>query len=133
MLRRFTSLETPTNKLKGVYTTIILPKLVYSSPVWSSFLNTTQLHQLERVQKIACRVILGPAYVDYTTALTNLSLPTLAERYHLALPVFRAGLLRSQHHRHLHQTCRLQDNDRTTRYTNKLVPLKAPRTDRSGA
>ena len=82
VLSRFWSLGTPADELKGVYTSFILPKLVYASLVWSPSLTTTQIHQLESLQKKACRLILGPAYVDYNTALTNLSLPTLAERYH---------------------------------------------------
>ena len=129
MLRRLRSLGTPANELKGVYTSFILPKLVSASPAWSSSLNTTQLHQLERVQKRACRLILGPAYVDYNAALTSLSLPTLAEKYHQALTVFGTGLLRSQRHHHFLPP-HAPPPTRTTRHTNKLVPLKAPRTDR---
>ena len=129
MLRRLRSLGTPANELRAVYTSFILPKLVYASPAWSSSLNTTQLQQLERVQKRACRVILGPAYIDYNAALSSLSLPTLAERYHHALATFGEGLLKSQRHRHLLPP-EAPPPTRSTRHSNKLVPLKAPRTDR---
>ena len=129
MLRRLKSLGTPADELKGVYTSFILPKLVYASPAWSSSLNATQLNQLEKVQKRACRVILGPEYIDYSTALTSLGLPTLADRYHLAVTRFGSGLLRSHRHRRLLPPC-APPPTKATRHSNTLVPLKAPRTDR---
>ena len=129
MLRRLRSLGTPASELKGVYTSFILPKLTYASPAWSSSLNATQLHRLERVQKRACRVILGPAYDNYDAALTSLSLPSLAERYNQALTVFGAGLLKSQRHRHFLPRD-APHTSRTLRHNNRLMPLRAQRTDR---
>ena len=129
MLRRLKSLGTQAEELKGVYISFILPKLMYASPAWSSSLNSTQLHQLERVQKRACRVILGPAYVDYAHALTTLSLTTLAARYERALSSFGRGLLRTSRHRHFLPPA-APPPSRTTRNPNVLVPPKAPRTDR---
>ena len=64
-------------------------------------LNISQLQQLERVQKRACRIIPGPAYVDYDNALITLSLNRLATRYQQTVSKLGAGLLRSQRRRHM--------------------------------
>ena len=129
MLRRLRSLGTPAKELCGVYTTFILPSLMYCSPVWSSSLTLTQKQQLERVQKRACRIILGPAYQSYTDALTTLSLPQLSQRHLQALVKFGENLLTHPRHRNLLPP----DAPPPTRYTrhhNKLIPIRAPRTDR---
>ena len=129
MLRRLLSVGTPESDLKAVYVSFILPKLLYASQAWSSSLTNTQLYRLERVQKRACKIILGSTYSDYNAALATLCLPTLAERFSLALEKFGRNLLRSQRHRHfLPPTA--QPPVRATRHSNKLVPLKAVRTDR---
>ncbi|KAK3855453.1 hypothetical protein Pcinc_038150 [Petrolisthes cinctipes] len=129
MLRRLRSLGTPAGDLKAVYTSFILPSLLYASPVWSSSLNKSQQQQLEKVQKRAYRVILGPAYTSYNNALTTLSLPRLTAMYEQALSKFGEGLLRNPRHRHLLPPD-VPPPARATRHQNKLVPLRAPRTDR---
>ncbi|XP_063886472.1 uncharacterized protein LOC135114506 [Scylla paramamosain] len=101
MLRRLRSLGTPTDELRGVYLTFILPKLMYASPAWSSSLTHTQQLQLESVQKRACRVILGPAYTTYEEALTTLSLSRLSTRHREALEKFGRGLLHHPRLRHM--------------------------------
>ncbi|MPC66576.1 hypothetical protein E2C01_060725 [Portunus trituberculatus] len=86
MLCRLKSLGTPNDELKGIYITFILPRLMYASPVWSSSLTSTQLQQLDDVQKRAYRIILGrPAYTNYDHALTTLNLSTLATGHQAAL------------------------------------------------
>ncbi|XP_050713416.1 uncharacterized protein LOC126996704 [Eriocheir sinensis] len=60
MLRRLRTLGAPAAELCSIYSSFILPKLMYASPAWSSSLTLTQQQQLERVQKRAFRVILGP-------------------------------------------------------------------------
>ncbi|XP_063877111.1 uncharacterized protein LOC135109616 isoform X2 [Scylla paramamosain] len=129
MLRRLRSLGTPTDELRGVYVTFILPKLMYASPVWSSSLTQTQQLQLESVQKRACRVILGPAYTTYEEALNTLRLSRLSTRYREALEKFGRGLLNHPRLRNM----LLPDAPRparATRHHNKITPLKAPRMDR---
>ncbi|MCP4985945.1 MAG: reverse transcriptase family protein [Colwellia sp.] len=129
MLRRLRSLGTPGRELCTVYTTFILPTLTYASPVWSSSLTGTQKQQLERVQKRACRIILGPAYEGYSQALSTLTLPLLSDRFDEALKRLGNNLL--SHNRHRHFLPPNAPNPRqNTRHANKLVPIRAPRTDR---
>ncbi|XP_063852301.1 uncharacterized protein LOC135095411 isoform X1 [Scylla paramamosain] len=128
MLCRLRSLGTPTDELRGVYLTFILPKLVYAFPAWSSSLTHTQQLQLESEQKRACRVILGLAYTTYEEALTTLGLSRLSTRHREALEKFGRGLLHHPRLRNMlppdapHPVC-------ATRHHNKIMPLKAPRTD----
>ena len=129
MLRRLRSLGTPSSELLGVYTTFILPTLMYASPAWSNSLTITQKQKLERVQKRACRIILGGEYDGYDHALTTLGLPEVSVRHSAALRKFGVDLLTHPRHRHF-----LPPNAppprHTTRHTNKLVPIRAQRTDR---
>ena len=129
MLRRLSSLGAPADALKVVYTTFILPKLTYASPAWSSSLSLTQQLQLERVQKRACRTILGQTYTHYEDALSTLCLPSLSSRHLAALEKFGKGIL---HHPRVRQLlpCDAPHAPRTTRNPKRLVPPKIPRTDR---
>ena len=129
MLRRLRSLGTPADELKGVYTSFILPKLMYASPAWSSSLNLSQQLQLERVQKRACRVILGPAYINYDNALTTLSLRRLSSIHQEVLHTFGRRLLQHPRHRDFLPPD-APTPARVTRHLNKLTPLRAIRTDR---
>ena len=129
MLRRLRSLGTPGNELGGVYKTFILPTLCYCSPAFSSSLNITQKQQLERVQKRACKIILGQAYEGYENALATLSLPTLSQRHKQALYKFGKDLLTHPRHRNFLPQVALPPT-RVTRHQNTLVPIKAQRTDR---
>ena len=123
MLDCLRSLGTPSDQLKAVYTSSILLKLFYASPTWSSSLNMTQSKQLERVQRRACKVILGPTYVDYDNAVVTLNLPTLTTTYENALRKFGAGLLQIPGHWHFLPS--EAPHQRTTRHQNLLVPVKA--------
>ena len=123
MLRCLRSLGTQSDELKRMYTLLILPELVYASPIWSSSLNVTQSKQLERVQRRECKVILGPAYIDYDNAVVTLNLPRLTTTYKHALTKFDAGLLQISRYQHLLPP--EAPHQRTTRHQNLLVPVKA--------
>ncbi|XP_076036802.1 uncharacterized protein LOC143022465 [Oratosquilla oratoria] len=129
MLRRLRSLGTPSPDLKGVYTTFVLPTLMYASPAWSSSLNITQRSKLERVQRRACRIILGGQYEGYEHALTTLSLPIVSVKHSEAVSKFGQDLMFHPRHRHF-----LPPDTTTTRHAtrhpNKIKPIRAPRTDR---
>ena len=129
MLRRLRSLGTPERELCTIYTTFIIPTLIYASPAWSSSLTLTLKKKLERVQKRACRIILGSAYEGYDHALSTLNLPRLSDRHEEVLQKFGQNLL--THHRYRHfLPASLPPPRRVTRHVNKLVPISAPRTDR---
>ena len=83
------------------YTMKIRSVLEYASPVFFSMLTNQNIADIERIQKIVLKVILGHEYVDYDTACKIMSTTTLhARRKQLALR-FALSCLGSQQHRHL--------------------------------
>ena len=128
MLRRLKSLGTPQGELTSIYNIFILPKLTYASPAWSSSINLTQKRKLERVQKRACRIILGSAYTTYTEALDTLGMVTLATRHQDLLRQFGVKLLHHPRHRDLLPPAALRPRH-SVRHHNILQPIRA-RTDR---
>ena len=63
-----------------VYTKEVRSLLELAVPVWHSGLTRKQSKDIERIQKIAFRVILGPKYENYKQACKYLATPTLEER-----------------------------------------------------
>ena len=54
--------------------------LEYNSGVWFSSITNEEIENLERVQCVACKVILKEEYKIYNQAMTKLSLQTLSYR-----------------------------------------------------
>ena len=78
MLRRLRTLGLPPTELVNLYKTFILPKLTYASPAWAPSLGLVQRRLLERVQKRALKISLGPSYSTYEQALQANNLLHLA-------------------------------------------------------
>ena len=70
----------PVEDLCTIYTGFLRPLVEYASPVWNGGLTKEQVNQLERVQKRALKIILGPNYESYDTAMNLLGLSSLADR-----------------------------------------------------
>ncbi|MEL7523110.1 MAG: reverse transcriptase domain-containing protein, partial [Cyanobacteria bacterium J06553_1] len=87
MLRRLRSLGLPPIELVNLYKSFILPRLTYSAPIWTPGLYKYQKLLLERVQKRALKIALGPSYTTYDQALVahNL-LPLAIDESHPDLP-----------------------------------------------
>ncbi|KAK3877796.1 hypothetical protein Pcinc_017526 [Petrolisthes cinctipes] len=100
MLRRLKSLGMQLRELRNIFIMFILPKLTYASPAWSSSLSLTQQRQLERVQKRACRIIMGDRYTTYETALITLDLTSLTDSHTKLLKQFGERLISHPRHRH---------------------------------
>ena len=64
-----------------IYKLFIRSVLEQSSVVWSSSLTHEQTTSLERVQKVALRVIFQSSYKSYDNALKMSNLLTMKERY----------------------------------------------------
>ena len=128
MLPRLKSLGIPQWELRFIFNTFILPKLTYASPSWFPSINTTQKQQLERIQKRACRIILGADYTTYGEALDTLDLASLDTVYQSIMRRFCEQLLIHPRHRDMLPP-RLPPQRRPTRHTNILKPIRA-RTDR---
>ena len=86
MLRKLVKFQPPKNDLKHVYTAYIRSLLEQSCTVWNSSLTLENSNDLERVQKVALKIILKENYINYEHALKTLELETLqSRREHLCL------------------------------------------------
>ena len=80
MLSRLKRFGVPAEDVVSVYTGYVRPVSEYGVPVWHGSITDCQSDQLERIQKRACRIILGSQYESYTDAVEELNLQTLSDR-----------------------------------------------------
>ena len=80
ILRKLYEFDLPTPKLLQIYTLFIRSILEQSSVVWSSSITEEESNSIERVQKVALRIIYREKYTDYTSALERAKLPSLVIR-----------------------------------------------------
>ena len=69
LLHRAAKFTSHKKDLRSIYLTFIRSVLEQSSVVWHSSLSVKNRNDLERVQKSAVRVILGPRYSNYKQGL----------------------------------------------------------------
>ena len=80
ILRNLFEFDIPVQDLVMIYTLYIRSILEFNSNVWFSSITSEESDNIERVQKIACRIILKENYESYENALSKLNLQTLSER-----------------------------------------------------
>ena len=80
MLRKLKHLSLSVNDLLTIYTSFVRPVVEYAAPVWSSGITQSQRITVERIQKRACRIILGSGYHEYHSALHECKLDSLQSR-----------------------------------------------------
>ena len=66
--------------MKSVYITFIRSVCEQSSSVWHSGLTQQNSEDIERIKKIALKIILKEKYIDYQNALNVLDLKKLKDR-----------------------------------------------------
>ena len=126
LIQRMKRLHLDSNIKFEYYLKEIRPTLEYAVPVWNSGLSSGQVKQLERVQKIALKVILGPAFTSYSEACSRFNIESLAARRYKLCVNFAIKLYKSERRRHFFE---LQDTQRKTR-NRKVVVEKRTRTTR---
>ena len=80
ILRRMVSMDMDISTIFDVYTKEVRSILELAVPVWHSGLTRVQTKDIERIQRISFRLILGPAYENYKQACEYLGTQTLEER-----------------------------------------------------
>ena len=80
ILRRMVKLGLDIFKMFDVYTKEVRSILELAVPVWHSRLTNQQTGDVERIQKIAFRIILQESYETYPLACSRLSAQTLKQR-----------------------------------------------------
>ena len=80
MLTKLKYVGVPREDLITIYILYIRSLLEYCSTVWHSTLTTDQSNNLERVQKLCLKIILGDCYDGYDNALEACGLENLSKR-----------------------------------------------------
>ena len=80
LLRKMYEFDVQKDDLVIIYTLYIRSILEYNSNVWFSNITEEEREDLERVQRVACKIILKGNYISYELALAELNLQTLSER-----------------------------------------------------
>ena len=80
ILRNLSSFHVPIHELVNIYCLYIRSVAEQSSVVWSSSITSGEEYDLERIQKVALRIILGEYYGSYQNALYITKLDTLKAR-----------------------------------------------------
>ncbi|KAI8484735.1 ATP-dependent Lon protease pim1 [Branchiostoma belcheri] len=114
MLRTLYKYGLNTVDLVLVYIGFIRPVLEYACQVWHPGLTVAECQSIERVQRRACRIILGQNYSNYSSALSELSLSTLSQRRHELCRKYAESLLKSPIYRNWLPPSREAVSGRTT-------------------
>ena len=80
ILNKLYEFKVPDEDMLNIYVLYLRSILEQSCVVWHSGLTDEESCDLERVQKVACKVILKERYVHYDQALEFLNLKKLSER-----------------------------------------------------
>ena len=93
---------------------------VYRLPVWHPALTENLHYDLERIQKRACRIILGFNYTGYQDALITCAIPELRIRKDQICLHFAKSLLKSNEFRGWLPRSRSEQGHMTLRNAHKL-------------
>ena len=80
LLKKLYEFNVPKSDLVLIYTLYVRSILEFNCCVWHFNLTKAQEEDLERVQKVACKIILKDQYQSYEDALTHLRLENLSLR-----------------------------------------------------
>ena len=81
MLHNLGDFSLPISELLNIYIIFVRSSLEQSCVIWHSSITVGEILDIERVQKVALRVILGEKYQCYDNALKLTKLKTLEERH----------------------------------------------------
>ena len=96
ILRKLYEFDIPTEDLVLIYTMYIRSVLEFNSNVWFSAITNEERDDIERVQKVACKIILKDQYIGYNQALQNLNLQSLSDRRQMLAKRFAINCLKSE-------------------------------------
>ena len=126
ILRNLATFHVPVLEMVNIYCLYIRSVAEHSSVVWSSSLTVGEQNDLERVQKVALRLILGQNYVSYANALYLANLETLKTR---RVQLSKRFAYKCTQNELLCDMFPLSEHNVNTRYPEKYLVTKA-RTNR---
>ena len=80
ILRKLYPFDVPQEDMVLIYKMFIRSILEFNSNVWFSSITVEEREDIERVQRVACKIILKSDYINYNQALQKLNLQNLSER-----------------------------------------------------
>ena len=101
ILHRLSEFNLPTEDMVEIYTLYIRSILESSAVVWHSSLTKGEEVEIERVQKVALKIILKAEYEDYEDALLQTELDTLYQRRIILCRKFPTSCLKSKRIKHM--------------------------------
>ena len=125
MLRSLKRFIFNVSELTTVYVGYISPLLEYSDAIWHSSLTVKQSNTLERVQKRACRIILGVNYISYDNAVSVCKLDSLSARREQHSLKFAQSLAKSERTNMLLPPSRSEVHGRQLRNAAHISKLRA--------
>ena len=78
--RKLYEFDIPVDDLVLIYSQYIRSILEFNSNVWYSSITNEDREDIERVQRVACQIILKDDYATYSQALEKLNLQTSSDR-----------------------------------------------------
>ena len=136
LLYKASNFTTSKKDLKDIYVTFVRNILESSSVVWHSSLTKNNSIALERVQKIAARVIMGSKYESYKKSLKTLNIDSLKARREKLCLSFAKKCVQHQKLKHWfplknesHRNIKTRKSEKfkiskalTNRYKNSSIP-----------
>ena len=117
----------PVEELVQIYILYIRSVVENSAVVWHSSLTVGEKVAIERIQKVALKIILNQQYEGYSMALKVTGLPTLNERRLILCKKFAVKCIKNQ------KTCHMfplnTENSANTRHHEKFF-VQPARTER---
>ena len=101
ILQKLYSFRVSTSDLVNIYILYIRSLLEQSCQVWHFSITEEEKIDLERVQKVACKVILKGEYETYPQALDDLNLQTLSSRRETLCLKFAKKCIKHEKAKHL--------------------------------
>ena len=101
ILRRLIEFKVDEKDMLKIYVLFIRSTLEQSSVVWSSSLTQQEENSLERVQKIALRIIYQEKYISYKNALKLSKFTSMKERFELLLYRFAVKCAKNPQTEHM--------------------------------
>ena len=96
LLQRLYSFQLPIEEMVEIYTLYIRSILESSAVVWHSSITQMEQNELERVQKVALKIILQSEYESYENALNLTGLDTLHQRRNVLCKKFAQSCLKNE-------------------------------------
>lgn len=125
MLRSLKKFGFDMDELLVVYKSYLRPVLEYAAPIWHSSITSKQRHEIERIQKRACKTILGHHhYYSYEDALSECQLEHLDSRRTSQSFNFASGLADNIRTRHLLPPTRFKAHGRRLRNAESISQLR---------